>query len=469
MINRRLFLGAAAAGATTRIASARPTSARAGDGLDGKIYWKGDARYEALRQAATFNARKPDRFPNAIVLAREQVDVIAAVKLARSRGLQVSVRSGGHSWSGSHTRDHSIQVNLMLMQDLAIDAQSMVAKISPAVSGNTLNRKLKEAYGLFTPSAHGVNVGMGGFMMCGGHGWNSRVFGLGCENLLALDVVTADGELIHASESENSDYLWAARGSGPGFFGAATCYYVRLHARPAVIKSSGALYPIDQLEPAFTWYVDALPSFPRTLEVVFIVTTRDGVPAITLSATCMGATQQEVEATLAVMQTCPSCKSAISTWSNRDRFVPYDLEQPTEIQPTGARFAVDNVWTNASAAQLIPYLREFCTHMPTPSCSIFVQNWGPIRALPDMAYSVQANLYIALNGTYYDPADDARVAQWVADGARRMDAIAVGAQMNDENMLSRPARYLSADSARRLEAMRRRHDPGRRFPGFPSA
>jgi FAD binding domain len=470
VINRRVFLGAAAAaGAATQIDSARPSPARAGDTLEGKISWKGDTRYEALRQAASFNARKPDRFPDAIVLATEEADVIAAVRLARAHGLQVTVRSGGHSWSGSHTRDHSIQVNLMLMQDLAIDAQAMVAKISPAVSGNTLNKKLREGHGLFTPSAHGVNVGMGGFMMCGGHGWNSRVLGLGCENLLALDVVTADGELIHASETENRDYLWAARGSGPGFFGAATRYYVRLHQRPPVIKSSGALYPLEQLEPAFSWYVDALPSFPRNLEVVFIVTTRDGVPAITLSGTCMGATEREVAATLAVMQSCPSWKSATSAWVNRDRLVPYDLEQPTEIQPTGARFAVDNIWTNASAAQLMPYLQELCTHMPTPSCSIFVQNWGPTRTLPDMAYSVQANLYIALNGTYYDTADDARVAQWVAEGARRMDDIAVGAQMNDENMLSRPARYLSAHSARRLEAMRRKHDPAQRFPGFPSA
>jgi len=122
------------------------------------------------------------------------------------------------------------------MQEISIDAQAKIAKISPSVSGNTLNKKLREEYDLFTPSAHGVNVGMGGFMMCGGHGWNSRQFGLGCENLLALDLVTAEGKLIHASETENSDYLWAARGSGPGFFGAATRYYVKLHERPPVTK-----------------------------------------------------------------------------------------------------------------------------------------------------------------------------------------------------------------------------------------
>jgi FAD/FMN-containing dehydrogenase len=469
MINRRVFLGSVAAvGAAATTAGARTDDPRSG-ALSGKIYFKTDPRYEALREAATFNARKPNRFPNAIVLATEQADVIAAVNLASQRGWQVSVRSGGHSWTGSHTRDHAIQINLARMQEISIDAQAKIAKISPSVSGNTLNKKLREEYGLFTPSAHGVNVGMGGFMMCGGHGWNSRQFGLGCENLLALDLVTADGKLIHASETENSDYLWAARGSGPGFFGAATRYYVRLHERPPVTKSSGVLYPLDQLEPALNWFIDALPSFPRNLEVVFIVTTRDGTPAITLAGTCLGASDQEVEATLAVMDTCPNLNTAISKWSNRDRVVPVDVQQPTEIQPTGARFAVDNIWTNASAAQLIPHLRELWAQMPTSTCSLFLQAWGPVRALPDMAYSVQANLYIALNGTYYDPADDVRVAQWVLAGARRMDSISAGAQMNDENMQSRPARYLSPEAARRLEAMHRQHDPKRRFPGFLSA
>jgi FAD/FMN-containing dehydrogenase len=354
------------------------------------------------------------------------------------------------------------------MQELVVDVPAGIARISPSVSGNTLNKKLREEYGLFTPSAHGVNVGMGGFMMCGGHGWNSRQFGLGCENLMALDVVTAEGELIHASEKQNSDYLWAARGSGPGFFGAATRYYVRLHPRPPVTKTSGALYPMNQLEPALTWFINSLPSFPPNLEVVFIVTTRDGTPAITLAGTCLGASDQEVEATLAVMDTCPNLDTVLSRWRNRDRIVPEDVQQPTEIQPTGARFSVDNIWTNASAAQLIPFVRALCAQMPAPTCSLFVQAWGPIRKLPDMAYSVQANVYIAINGTYYDPADDARVANWVVDGARGMDGIAVGAQMNDENMQRRSARYLSAEAAKRLEAMHRKYDPKRRFPGFLS-
>lgn len=466
MINRRRFLGSvvlAGAVAGTRAGVSRAASA---DALAGRIYFKGEPRYEALREAATFNARKPDRYPNAIVLAQSEADVVAAVQLAGQRGWQVATRSGGHSWTGSHTRDDSIQINLARMQELQVDAGAGIARFSPAVSGNTLNKKLREEYNLFTPSAHGVNVGMGGFVMCGGHGWNSRTFGLGCENLAALDVVTAEGELIHADATHNSDHYWAARGSGPGYFGVATRYYQKLHPRPPVTKSSGSRYAMTHFEPVVTWLVDSLPGFPGNLEVVLTVTTRDGVQAVTIAATCMGQTDREVEDILAVMKTCPVFGQATAKWENRDRVVPYDVEQPGDVQPVGARFAVDNIWTNASAAALLPHLRRICSTFPSPQSSLFLQCWGPLRKLPDMAYSVQANLYIAVNGTYYDPADDPKVAAWVADSTRRMSDLSAGAQMNDENMARHPARYLSPEASRRLEAMRRQHDPHGVFPGF---
>lgn len=465
MIDRRGFLGSlVATGAVA--SSARASQTDPATALAGKLYLKGDARYEALRQAATFNARKPNRFPAAIVLPQSEADVIAAVKLAKQRGWQVSTRSGGHSWTGSHTRDDALQINLARMQELSVDPQARIARITPSVTGNTLNKVLREQYNLFTPSAHGVNVGMGGFAMCGGHGWNSRVFGLGCENITALDLVTADGELIHASETENSDYLWAARGSGPGFFGVATRYYQRLHPKPMFMKSSGSRYSLDHFDEVVGWLVTNLTTFPANLEVVLTVTQRDGIEAVTIAGTCMGESEPDVEQTLSVMSNLPFIGQALGRWDNRDRVLPLDVEAPGDVQPVGARFAVDNIWTDASAAQLVPALRDVCAKFPTPQSSLFLQCWGPVRKLPDMAYSVQANLYIAYNGTYYDPADDERVAQWAADSARQMLPLSAGAQMNDENMARHPAHYLSDAAAKRLESLHHRYDRHRLFPGF---
>jgi FAD/FMN-containing dehydrogenase len=466
VITRRHMLGTlAAAGLTT--AAAKAIAAGAGtQALDGKIFYPGDARYEPYRQAASFNARKPNRFPKAIVLAEGEADVVAAVRLAKERGWQVTARSGGHSWSASHTRDNSVQINLSRMKQVDIDPKTRIARVSPSIYGNVLNKQLREEFSLFTPSAHGVNVGMGGFVMCGGHGWNSRVFGLGCVNLEALDVVTADGDLIHASEKENGDFYWAARGSGPAFFGVATRYYMRLHPKPPVMKSSGYIYAMSELEPVITWMRGALPSMPRYLEVVTIANALDGTTTFSLIGNCLGDTEQQVVDALAILQTCPVADKAIRKWVNKDIVVPYDVEPETDSNPTGARYAVDNIWTNASADQMLPRLRELFSSFPTPKSYAFIHWWGPVERLPDMAYSVHADVYISSNAVYYDPSDDARCQAWAVDAMKKFDGISAGAQMNDENTEYHMARYLSPEATRRLDAMRKKYDPQGRFPGL---
>jgi hypothetical protein len=470
MIDRRRFLQSLAVAAATTGAgqtyAADEKSIQAGaDALAGKVHFKADSRYEALRQAASWNARKPNRYPNAIVLAESEADVIAAVKLAGERGWQVTARSGGHSWSGSHTRDGALQINLARMKQIDVDVDKGLVAVSPSTYGNVLNKKLRDEHQLFTPSAHGVNVGIGGFVMCGGHGWNSRVFGLGCENLQALDVVTAKGELIHASATENSDYYWAARGAGPGYFGVATRYYLKLHKKPPVMRTQGFMFEIADLETVVAWVSDTMSKFPPILEVVLLGREIDGVPVVTMIGNCLGDTDAEVNDGLAMLQRCPAVARARQKWA-RDIVVPFDVEPPTDSNPTGARYAVDNIWTDAKTDALLPLMRRLFTDFPTPKSYIFVQCWGPVRKLPDMAYSLQSNLYISSNAVYYDPADDARCGLWAVQAMRRLDSISAGAQMNDENIEQHPARYLSAEAARRLETLRRKHDPHGRFPGF---
>ncbi len=463
MINRRTLLGLAAAAGFVRSPRAR---AAAADLLKGKVHFRGESRYEAFRQAASWNARKPNRFPEAIVLAQNEQDVIAAVQLAKERGWQVTTRSGGHSWYASHTRDKSVQINLARMQEIEVDRASGIVKISPSVYGNVLNKKLREEYQLFTPSAHGVNVGMGGFVMCGGHGWNSRAFGLGCENLTALDVVTADGELIHASEKENSDYLWAARGSGPGFFGVATRYYMKTHPMPKVMKQSVYAYPLDAALEVMSWIRNTMATFPRNLEVVMVARAPEGKPSVSVVAQCLGDSDAEVDAALAILAGCPVVDQATFKVERRPIVVPIDVEPPTDVNPTGARYAVDNIWTNASAAQLRPYMRELFSNFVTPKSYVFVHIWGPVPKLPDMCYSVHADLYYSTNAVYYDPADDARCEAWAVGGMKKMQKIAIGAQMNDENIVGHSQRYLSDSAARRLESLRRKYDPQWRFAGY---
>jgi hypothetical protein len=432
--------------------------------LAGKIYYKGDsASYEIQRNGAIWNARKPNRFPSAIVLAENVNDVIAAVKLAKQRGWQVGTRSGGHSWTASHTRDNAVLINISKMKELSVDPKARIATVSPAWLGDAFNKVLAEQYQLMFPSAHCPRVGLGGFVMCGGHGLNSRLWGPGCANLQAVDVVTADGELIHADETKNSDFLWAARGSGPGFFGVVVRFYLNLHPLPTVKKMSTYLFTPDAVDDVLTWFGNNQNSFPRFMEGALVGNIVDGKPMLHMNGSCLGYSEKEVDAALDILEGCPVVKKAVT---KRVKFVPMPVGNGDGNNPTGARFLMDGAWTSAKPAEILSAIREDFSNFPTPQSYMLWLQWGPVQKLKDMAYSVQADTYLSPCGINWDAKEDARCAAWIADVVRKLRPISVGAQMNDENMQFNKAPYLSKEASARLETMRKKYDPDHRFVSY---
>ena len=161
------------------------------------IFWRDDTGYERARLGAVSNGRKPNRFPDVIVRAQGNGDVIAAVQLAKERNLKIGIRSGGHSWAASFLRDGGMLLDLAQMNSFSVDVSTRTATIQPALKGSDLNRALLKDR-LFFPSGHCMPVSLGGFLLQGGFGWNSRLWGPACCSILGMDIVTADGELVHA-------------------------------------------------------------------------------------------------------------------------------------------------------------------------------------------------------------------------------------------------------------------------------
>jgi FAD/FMN-containing dehydrogenase len=202
--------------------------------LGRKLLWSGDEGYERARCDGCWNGRKPPRHPAAIVLAEDAEDVAAGVRLATERGLQVSVRATGHGIPNPGVREGALLIDVSRLVSIDLDAHARTAVLGPGVCGRDLDQEL-DPLGLFFPHGHCSDVGMGGFLLGGGLGWNWRSYGPGCVLVRAVDVVTADGEMVRADESHNSDLYWAARGAGPGFFGVVTAFHVELQLKPAVI------------------------------------------------------------------------------------------------------------------------------------------------------------------------------------------------------------------------------------------
>ncbi len=178
--------------------------------------------------------------------------MVAAIRYAGAHGYRVGVRSGGHSWAGNHVRDGGLLLDVRRLDHCTVDPAAMTAVVGPGKGGSELAAELA-AQGLFFPAGHCKGVCLGGYLLQGGYGWNSRVFGPACESVIGLDVVTADGERLYCDAENHPDLYWAARGSGPGFFAVVTAFHLRVYPRPAVCGSSLYVYPVEYADEIFTW------------------------------------------------------------------------------------------------------------------------------------------------------------------------------------------------------------------------
>jgi FAD/FMN-containing dehydrogenase len=431
----------------------------------GGTYWRGQPEYEATRQASARNLRLPDRYPDVIVQANDVYDVVAAVKLAQQKDLRISVRSGGHSWAVNHLRDGGLLLDVSRLNDVHVDKATMRAICGPGCKGNELAGRLGKA-GLFFPTGHCEGVCLGGYLLQGGFGWHSRVLGPACMSVAAIDLVTADGTILHASPDENADLYWAARGAGPGFFGVVTRYHLRLYPRPKATGVAVQNYPIAMLEEVFRWAHAVGPEVPGAVELLITVTQHvPGIkgPGIVVSAPVFTDSWREALAALAFMN-----KSALERKAAfRLPFAPVGLRLlyrgAMTHYPAGHRYAVDNMWTSAGIEDLLPGVRRIAETLPGEHAHMLWMNWAPPPDRPDMAFSVEDDIYIALYSVWKEAKDDARFSTWPVERMREMQHLATGCQLADENLGQRPARFVADDHLARLDQIRATRDPEQRF------
>ena len=446
--------------------------ARFRDHLRGKAYWRGDDGYEIARAAAAYKANLPERFPALIAVVESDEDVIAAVRYAKAFGHQVTVRSGGHSWSSAHIRDDVVMIDMSRMQDLQIDPEAGTLWTHPGVVGSRINLELAP-HGLMIPTAHHPSPGIGGFCMNGGFGWNSREWGNGAHHVIAIDVVTAGGDLIRADAEQNADFWWAARGGGAGFFGVVTRMQIKCRPVPAFMKVSAYGFGESAYEPLIHWARENVTRVPLNMELVITSTSHDRetgkriAPRFTFAALAMGGDEAQIDAALDIMRTMPAIEEATFAVEKK----PTDLKERYlsgyAADPAGFRYAADNLYTEASADVLVERLRPMFLEQPSPRTHTFWLTWGPTRPLPDdAAFSVQGDVYVATYTLWEDPARDAELEAWPSQQVRALADLSVGGQMNDENMLGNRQNYLTVQAYERMERLRARHDPDRLFASW---
>ena len=227
--------------------------------VKGEVLGPGEAGYAAARRV--FNAMI-DRRPHLILRCLDTDDVVSGVEFARTHGMPLAVRGGGHAVSGSAVCDQGIVLDLSRMKDIRVDSARRIAVAEPGLILGEFDRAT-QAHGLATTLGVVSVTGIAGLTLGGGLGWLNGKYGLACDNLLAAEVVTADGHRVTADTVENPDLLWGLKGGG-GNFGVVTSFTYRLHPVGPVL-AGGVTFPSAVARDALRFYHEFASTSPDEL------------------------------------------------------------------------------------------------------------------------------------------------------------------------------------------------------------
>jgi FAD/FMN-containing dehydrogenase len=243
--------------------------------LRGGLHEPGDAEYADC--CTLFNSTI-ERRPRLVARCAAPDDVIAALAFARNHGLEIAVRAGGHSVSGRSLCDDGLVLDLRDMRDVDVDLDRRVARVGGGATWAEVDRAT-QVHGLATTGGRVSTTGVGGLTLGGGSGWLERKHGLACDNLVAAELVTAEGELVRTSQDENPELLWGLRGGG-GNFGVVTALELRLHPVGPEVLAGLVLHPAERGGDVLRLFRDVMRDAPEELGLAFAFITIPAEPDV---------------------------------------------------------------------------------------------------------------------------------------------------------------------------------------------
>ena len=241
----------------------------------GELVRPDDAGYDEHRKVWNGSI---DRRPALIARCTGVADIRAAVRLARSQDLLVAVRGGGHSFPGLSVCDDGMLIDLGLMKGIRVDPEGRTARVQAGVLLGELDRETQE-FGLAVPSGIVTHTGMAGLTLGGGIGWVMRKYGLTIDQLLSVDVVTANGELVRASADQNADLFWGVRGGG-GNFGIVTEFEFKLNPVGPYVMAGPVFWPMEDAPEVLRFYRDWIADCPDELMTIAVQRRAPALPIV---------------------------------------------------------------------------------------------------------------------------------------------------------------------------------------------
>ncbi len=428
--------------------------------LGGEVLRPTDDGYD---EARTIHNGMIDSRPTLIARCAGVADVMSSVRFARDQQLLVSVRCGGHSVPGFCVCDGGLMIDLSRMRGVRVDAARQTVRAEGGVTWGDFDHET-QAFGLATTGGIARPTGIAGLTLGGGHGFLMRKYGLACDNLLSVDLVTAEGHLLTASANEHADLFWGLRGGG-GNFGIATSLEYRLHEVGPVLGGV-LIYPLERAKEIFRIYRDVTSAAPDELTMdAILATLPDGTQAAAVLA-CYAGPIAEGERLLSPLRSSgPLLDDQLSP-------MPYVAVQSIveNFNPAGMR----NYWKSDYMTHLsddaIDLLVEEYPSVPAPNSHLVIEHMGGAVSQTgenEMAVSHRDAPYNALIvGMWADPAEDERNIGWVRrlwEALRPFSSggVYVNYQMGDEENRVRAA--YGPEKYERLVALKNEYDPTNMF------
>ena len=430
------------------------------------------ARYDELRKV--FNGTV-DRRPALIARCTGPEDVATAIGLAREHGLPVSVYGGGHNVTGNAVCDDGLTIDLRPMKAISVDPATRTCRAAGGATWGELDAATQE-HGLAVTGGRMSTTGLGGLAVGGGSGWLERSCGYTVDNLISVEVVTADGEIRTASADENADLFWGTRGGG-GNFGVVTSFELRLHRVGPTVLGGMLIYPAAMAPEVLANFRDVMADASDEVGAGVTLTTAPaadfvpepvrGRPVVGIIAMYAGPVDEAEDALRPLREFGPPAVDMVQP-------MPYlEVQQLIDADyPAGQR----NHWTGDFLTGLpdeaIQILCRFQLTKPSPHTQILVlPGGGAVARVPDgtmaCGHDRRAPFNLHITSLWANPGDDEANVAWTRELSAAMKPFTTGRVyvnfIGDEGEQRVVAAFGGAESYARLQKLKRRWDPGNLF------
>jgi FAD/FMN-containing dehydrogenase len=425
----------------------------------GELISPQDNSYESARRI--WNA-SIDKYPGLIARCSGTTDVVTAIRFARENQVLVAVRGGGHNVGGRALCDGGMVVDLSRMKGIRVDPHARTVWVQGGATLGDLDRET-HLFGLAVPTGIVSKTGIGGLALGGGVGWLVRKYGLTCDNLLACDVVTADGQVRLANETENEDLFWALRGGG-GNFGVVTAMHFRLHPIHTVLGGM-VIYPRSRAVEVLRFYRDLTGSAPDELTAYAIfLTGPDGQAAIAVAVCYCGDVSEGEKLLRPLRQFGPPAVDAIQ---------PLPFPRMQMLLDGACPDGNQNYWKSAYLRELsddaIDTLVLHSNKSASPLTAVVIECHGGAASrvgVADTAFAHREAKYFAgILGQWVDRAESPRHIHWAREFANSLQPHAsTGHLLNalgEESDAVIKAAF--GENYSRLAQVKKRYDPDNFF------